>query len=49
MSKPRLFADDDTCLLIKNNNQKELQEQENQELNMLQSWIAANKLTINPH
>ena len=48
MSKPRLFADD-TCLLIKNNNLKELQEQGNQELNMLQSWMAANKLTINPH
>ena len=48
MSKPRLFADD-ACLLIKNNNLNELQEQGNQELNMLQSWMAANKLTINPH
>ena len=47
-SKPRLFADD-TCLLIKNNNLKQLQEQGNKELNMLQSWMAANKLTINPH
>ena len=47
MSKLRLFADD-TCLLIKNNNLKELQEQGNQDLNMLQSWMAANKLTINP-
>ena len=43
-SKPRLFADD-TCLLIKNNNLKQLQEQGNKELNMLQSWMAANKLT----
>ena len=33
-SKPRLFADD-TCLLIKNNNLKQLQEQGNKELNML--------------
>ena len=48
MSKPRLFADD-TCLLIKTNNLKELQEQGNQELNILKSWMAANKLTINSH
>ena len=48
MSKPHLFAGD-TCLLIKTNNLKKLQEQENQELNMLQSWMAANKLTIHPH
>ena len=45
MLKPRLLADD-TCLLIKNNNLKELQEQGNQELNILQSWMASNKLTI---
>ena len=48
MSKPRLFADD-TCFLIKNNNLNELRELGNQELKMLQSWMAANKLTINPH
>ena len=48
MSKPRLFADD-TCFLIKNNSLNELRELGNQELKMLQSWMAANKLTKNPH
>ena len=44
---PRLFADD-TCLTLKSLDPKLLQNEMNTELEKLQQWCCANKLTINP-
>ena len=46
-SLPRLFADD-TCLVLNNANLPNLQNDLNSEIDRLQNWCNANKLTINP-
>ena len=46
-SKPRLFADD-TCLLVKGSNSKQLETSRNAELHYLHLWCIVNKLSVNP-
>ena len=46
-SEPRLFADD-TCLLVKGSNFKQLEINLNAELLHLHLWCSVNKLSVNP-